>query len=165
MNRSRTSFPQVSAWDRPGFLLWHAVLRWQRAAAAALAPTGLTHTQFRLLTSIVWLHEHEGYDPSQRDVAEHMGVDAMVTSQVVRTLARGGLVERVGDERDARVRRLQVTDAGRKLALEAIDIIEALDDEFFGTGELRETSIVTLRELAGRNEHGEVVDPRWPRGG
>ena len=26
------------AWDSPGFLLWHATLRWQRAMAEALAP-------------------------------------------------------------------------------------------------------------------------------
>ncbi|MCU1503991.1 MAG: hypothetical protein JWM12_3345 [Ilumatobacteraceae bacterium] len=161
--RKRTTFPKVSAWNRPGFLLWHAVLRWQRAAAAALAPTGLTHTQFRMLTSVVWLQEHDRADPSQREVADHTGADVMVTSQVLRTLERAGYVERVGDEHDARVRRLRATAAGRRMALRAIALIEGVDDEFFGTDELRGTSITVLRDLAGRNAEGEIVDGRWPR--
>ena len=46
------------AWDSPGFLLWHATLRWQRAMVEALSPLGLTHTQFVLLASTWWLAEN-----------------------------------------------------------------------------------------------------------
>jgi hypothetical protein len=35
--------------ESPGFLLWHARLRWQRDIAQALAPLDLTHVQFVLL--------------------------------------------------------------------------------------------------------------------
>ena len=37
--------------DSPGFLLWHATLRWQRGVAQALAPLDLTHVQFVLLAA------------------------------------------------------------------------------------------------------------------
>lgn len=37
--------------DSPGYLVWHATLRRQRAVAAALTPFGLTHVQFVLLAS------------------------------------------------------------------------------------------------------------------
>lgn len=161
--KRQTTFPKDSAWNRPGFLLWHAVLRWQRAAAAALAPTGLTHTQFRMLTSVMWLQEHHDVDPSQREVADHTGADVMVTSQVVRTLERSGYLERVGDASDARVRRLRTTPAGRAMALRTIELIEAVDDEFFGTAKPREVAVEVLRELAGRDADGNVTDARWPR--
>lgn len=139
------------------------MMRWQRAATAAPTPLGLTHTQFRMLTSIVGLHEHDRVDPSQREVAAHVGADAMVTSQVVRTLERAGYVVRVDDAHDARVRRLQVTEAGRELAFEAITLIEQLDREFFGIGHDGGTAIATLRRLAGRDADGRLTDPRWPR--
>ncbi len=76
-----------SAWDSPGFLLWHATLRWQRAVAAALRPLGLTHVQFVLLAGGWWLSQGDRW-PSQRELADHAGTDRMMTSQVVRTLER-----------------------------------------------------------------------------
>ena len=42
----------------PGFWLWHATLRWQREIAAVLAPLGLTHVQFVLLSCAWWLNDH-----------------------------------------------------------------------------------------------------------
>jgi hypothetical protein len=48
--------------ESPGFLLWHATLRWQRGIAQALAPLDLTHVQFVLLACTWWLNE-EGQHP------------------------------------------------------------------------------------------------------
>ena len=50
--------------DSPGFLLWHATLRWQRGVAAVLAPLDLTHVQFVLLACTWWLNTH-GEHPNQ----------------------------------------------------------------------------------------------------
>jgi DNA-binding MarR family transcriptional regulator len=119
-----------SAWESPGFLLWHATMRWQRAMRAALAPHGLTHVQFVLLASAWWLGE-QGEHPSQRRLAEHAGTDAMMTSQVVRALERAGLVERVRDPADSRSLRVTVTDAGGKRLRGALADVEAADGAFF----------------------------------
>lgn len=114
----------------PGFLLWHATLRWQRMLAAALSPLGLTHVQFVLLASAWWLAEgHE--QPSQRRLAEHAGTDEMMTSQVLRTLEERGLLRRERDPHDARVRVISPTARGKRLARRAIDVVEAADAEFF----------------------------------
>lgn len=156
-------FPYSSAWDRPGFLLWHATMRWQRAAAAALAPLGLTHAQCRLLCGVLWLREHQRQWPSQRDLAEHTGVDAMMTSQVVRALEKSGLIERIADVRDARVRRLRCTRSGRSLAMRAIRLIEQIDDGFFGISGERGAQLEALRAMSGRDADGNIVDPRWNR--
>jgi DNA-binding MarR family transcriptional regulator len=158
-----SEFPRTSAWDRPGFLLWHATLRFQRASAAALAPLGITQTQFRLLASVVWLEENSDGPPSQRNLADHTGADAMMTSQVVRTLEKGGLIEREQDPSDSRVKRLRSTPSGRKVAVKAVRAIEKIDSEFFGAGAEWDDAVDVMRRLAGRDEHGELVDDRWQR--
>lgn len=138
----------ASAWDSPGFLLWHATMRWQRAMRAALAPHDLTHVQFVLLASAWWLGE-QGEQPSQRRLAEHAGTDAMMTSQVVRALERAGLVERLRDPADARSVRVTVTPAGTTRLQGALADVEAADVAFFAT--VRDAALVPrLRTLAGR---------------
>ena len=42
----------------PGFLLWQVTNVWQRRMKKALRETGLTHVQFVLLVSTVWLNNH-----------------------------------------------------------------------------------------------------------
>ena len=116
--------------ESPGFLLWHATLRWQRGVAAALRPLDLTHVQFVLLACTWWLNE-QGERPTQVRLAEQAGTDIKMTSQVIRTLEQKGLVEREVDQVDTRARRLRVTRRGKQLAPRAIDVVEAVDAEFF----------------------------------
>jgi len=114
--------PQESA----GFLLWHLTLRWQREIVAALKPFGLTHVQFVLLASTWWLNTH-GQQPTQAALAAHAGTDVKMTSQVIRTLEKRGLVTRDVDTTDTRARRLVVTAAGATLAPRAIEVVETVD--------------------------------------
>jgi DNA-binding MarR family transcriptional regulator len=143
----RPAFPAGSAWDRPGFVLWHATLRWQREVATVLRPLGLTHAQFVMLAGTLWLETNEGSPPSQRELADHAGTDAMMTSQVVRTLEKQGLLVRHADEGDARVRRLATTPKGRKLALRAVNAVEQLDERIFG-GADADRLVALLRRIA-----------------
>ncbi len=137
----------ASAWDSPGFLLWHATLRWQRAIRDALEPHGLTHVQFVLLVSTWWLGEG-GEKPSQRRLAEHAGTDVMMTSQVVRALEAKGLVERLRDPADSRAMRIAVTEDGRRRVRSALVDVEAADAAFFAP--LGDTPIAShLRALIG----------------
>ena len=129
--------------DSPGFLLWHATLRWQRGIAQALAPLDLTHVLFVLLACAWWLNE-QGERPSQIALAAQAGTDIKMTSQVLRSLERKGLVEREVDTADTRARRLRVTRRGARLAPRAIAVVEQVDADFFaGTDALQ-----LLRRLA-----------------
>jgi len=148
------AFPHSNAWDRPGFLLWHTTLAWQRAVAEALKPLGLTHVQFVLLAGTRWLDAQGGGRPSQRELADHAGTDVMMTSQVVRTLEQRGLLDRLPDPNDARVRRLRCTPAGSRLAKRAVAVVEKVDLEFFGDGRERSAAVKVLERLAPRAEHG-----------
>ena len=155
--RPESAHPDRSAWEKPGFLLWHATLRWQRMVTAALKPLGLTHVQFVLLASVWFLEDRVG-PPSQRQLAEHAGTDAMMTSQVLRSLAGHGLVERHPDPTDGRVKRLTVTDAGRSVAASALDAVDGLDRRFFGPTGDRTQLVELLLTLAGRDPDGTSLD-------
>jgi DNA-binding MarR family transcriptional regulator len=128
----------------PGFLMWHATLRWQRAIAAVLAPLDLTHVQFVLLASTWWLNRH-GQDPTQIALAEYAGTDVKMTSQVVRGLEAKGLLERRIDEADSRARRLRVTRRGARLAPRAIAVVERVDAEFFAAAPLEDARTLLAR--------------------
>ena len=115
----------------PGLLLWRATLSWQRGITSALKPLGLTHVQFVLLISAWWLTQVAGERPSQRRIAEHANTDAMMTSQVIRTLADKGLLRRSTNPDDARARVIDVTSEGVELALRAVRVVEEADRLFF----------------------------------
>jgi DNA-binding MarR family transcriptional regulator len=131
--------------DSPGFLLWHATLRWQRGIAKALAPLDLTHVQFVLLACAWWLNE-QGERPTQIALAAQAGTDIKMTSQVVRSLERKGLLVREVDAADTRARRLHVTERGAQVAVRAIAIVEQVDAEFFADIPERQT-LSFLRRL------------------
>jgi DNA-binding MarR family transcriptional regulator len=149
------SRPDIS----PGFLLWRTTLRWQRAVGAALKPLGLTHVQFVLLASVWWLTEqarNQAELPIQAQVAAHAEADVMMTSSVLRTLESRGLVTRTTDPADARVKRLAVTEEGRRRAVEAVAVVEAVDAGFFSRARDRNQVLDVLRQLAD-------VPPEEPR--
>jgi DNA-binding MarR family transcriptional regulator len=116
---------------------------------AALRPLGLTHVQFVLLASAWWLTEVAGEKPTQRRLAEHAATDPMMTSQVVRVLEGRGFISRAADPHDSRALRLAVTKSGARLALDAVRVVEAADDEFFTAAGAREPVLRVLRRLAG----------------
>ncbi|TQS24113.1 MarR family winged helix-turn-helix transcriptional regulator [Microbispora sp. KK1-11] len=138
--------PPLDPEESPGFLLWHATLRWQRDIAAALAPLDLTHVQFVLLASTWWLNSH-GEDPNQLTLARQAGTDVKMTSQVIRKLEAKGLVLREVDPADTRARRLRVTERGAALAQEAITVVEGVDRAFFRPVSDRTTLLTMLRAL------------------
>jgi DNA-binding MarR family transcriptional regulator len=152
--------------DSPGFLLWHATLRWQRGIAQALAPLDLTHVQFVLLACTWWLNEH-GERPTQVALAAQAGTDIKMTSQVLRSLERKGLIERKVDSADTRARRLRITNRGARLAPRAIALVEEVDARFFADVPPKE-ALRFLRRLVqmpnlraeGHVQSGATASPR-----
>lgn len=116
--------------DSAGFLMWRVSLRWQRAISQALTPLGLTHPQFVLLASVSWM-DSNGVTPTQRELADHTGMDPMTTSQVIRALESKDLIKRSADPQDSRVWRVAPTRAGKKLGFAAIEVVEGIDDKYF----------------------------------
>ena len=133
--------------ESPGLLLWQVTNRWQAAQRATLKPFGLTHVQFVLLASLAWL-DVEG-PVTQKSLAEHAATDPMMTSQVLRTLERRGLVERAPHPSDGRARALAVTAEGRALANRAVVAVEGCDNAFFAALGDRGAFVQALVALRG----------------
>jgi len=146
-----TGYPDAS--DSPGLLLWRVSTRWAAAQRDALAPYDLTHTQFVLLASLLWLRRGRDEPVTQRELADFAGTDVMMTSQVLRTLEAKGYVERRPHPDDGRARELVVTAAGAEQANRAVQVVERVDEKFFGAaGATRPGLLAGLQALGARPE-------------
>ncbi len=116
--------------ESPGFLLWQGTNLWQRKQQAALKEFNLTHVQFVLLAGLAWL-SGEDENITQIALSRFTGTDRMMTSQVVRTLIKKGLLTRSRHPTDTRAYILKVTDAGLELVNRAIISVESTDKNFF----------------------------------
>ncbi|MFJ7248875.1 MarR family winged helix-turn-helix transcriptional regulator [Kitasatospora sp. NPDC098652] len=108
-----------------GFLVWRLSMKWRAAIDRALAPLGLTHAQYALLGSLYGL-ARTGQRPSQRQLADHTGLEALYVSKLARALEAAALVERTRDPKDPRAMRLSLTDQGREVTGCAITVVQGL---------------------------------------
>jgi DNA-binding MarR family transcriptional regulator len=111
----------------PGSLVWQLSMKWRVAVDRALAPLGLTHAQYVLLASLFGM-QLAGLRPSQRELADQTGLEALYVSKLARTLEADGLVERTRDPKDTRTVRLALTGRGREAIRPAIATVQVLLD-------------------------------------
>ncbi|WP_441247138.1 MarR family winged helix-turn-helix transcriptional regulator [Kitasatospora sp. McL0602] len=119
---------EASPGPTPGFQVWRLSMKWRVAVDRALAPHGLTHAQYSLLSSLLAV-QRSGALPSQRQLADHTGLEPLYVSKLARALEAAGLVERTPDPVDTRAVRLALTEAGRSTAERAIEVVHALLDQ------------------------------------
>jgi DNA-binding MarR family transcriptional regulator len=112
----------------PGFLVWRLAMRWRTAVDRAVAPLGLTHAQYSLLASLAGM-VRGGRHPSQRELADHTGMEPIYVSKLVRALEGSGLVTRGVHPDDPRAVQLDLTDDGRAVVAKAIAIVHDLLEE------------------------------------
>jgi MarR family transcriptional regulator, organic hydroperoxide resistance regulator len=111
----------------PGFLVWRLSMKWRVAVDRILAPLGLTHAQYSLLGSLFGM-QRSGLRPSQRQLADHTGLEPLYVSKLARTLEAAGLVERAGNPTDTRAVELSLTTQGREVTTRAIAVVQELVD-------------------------------------
>ena len=125
----------IFAYEQPeestGYLLWQVTMGWHLRMNQHLRPLGLTLTQFSLLAGLYWL-SRQGEAVTQQRLADYAHTDKMMTSKVLQTLERKGLVERHRHGHDGRAKQLQLTDAGESLLRQAHAVMEPADARFFG---------------------------------
>jgi len=125
-------FGVETAEESPGFLLWQVTTLWQRGIKKALEAVDITHPQFVLLASLMWLSQQQE-TVTQVALSQHSKIDPMTTSTVLRTLQTKGLVGRSEHHTDTRAKAVVLTAAGIKTTKQAVKIIEHFDTEFFST--------------------------------
>ncbi len=103
-------------------------MKWRVAVDRALAPIGLTHAQYVMLASLYGM-ERAGRVPSQRELADHTGLEALYVSKLARSLDADGLIQRTRDAADTRTMRLELTDKGREIIQPAIAEVASLLDK------------------------------------
>ncbi|MGW7361170.1 MarR family winged helix-turn-helix transcriptional regulator [Streptomyces sp. NPDC054802] len=111
----------------PGYLVWRLSTKWRVAVDRALAPLGLTHAQYAVIAS---LHDigRSGQRPSQRQLADHTGLEPLYVSKLARALESSGLVRRAPDPADTRAVQLSLTPAGEEKARRAVTEVHTLLD-------------------------------------
>lgn len=109
----------------PGHLVWRLSMKWRVAVDRTLAPRGLTHAQYVVLASLYGMDQV----PSQRELADHTGLEPLYVSKLARTLDADGLIQRTRDAVDTRTMRLELTDQGRETIQPAIAEVAALLDK------------------------------------
>jgi len=145
-----------------GYLVWRLSMRWRAAVDRAVKPLGLTHATFSLLGVLTGL-SRGGKRPSQRELADHTGLDAIYVSKLARTLEKAGLLDRPADPDDPRAVRLGLTDRGHEVITAAFDVMRELNEELTsaigGTKGTRNRRLrTTLLALLGEeNAGGETM--------
>src|SRR6266540_5218276 len=133
---------------RPGQLVWRWSMNWRVAVDRALAPLGLTHAQYVMLASLYGM-ERSGQSPSQRELADHTGLEALYVSKLARSLDADGLIQRARDAVDTRTVRLELTDHGREVVQPAIEAVAGLLDRLLAPlgGRRGERTAAFVRDL------------------
>ncbi|MCC0038900.1 MAG: MarR family transcriptional regulator [Brucellaceae bacterium] len=118
---------QELPWDNPRFRNWIAIVRAEkavvRALSKALQPLGIKLAQLDVLMN---LYRHPGM--SQHDLARRLLVGRSNITMLLPQLEQQGLLVREGDPRDKRVMRLNLTEDGIALLMDALKIYSAVID-------------------------------------
>ncbi|SHN01038.1 MarR family winged helix-turn-helix transcriptional regulator [Mucilaginibacter sp. OK098] len=130
MKQADEAFNVKKAEESPGFLLWQVTTLWHRAIKKALDEIDLTHPQFVLLASLLWLSKTKE-SITQIDLSHHSKIDPMTTSTIIKTLLRKGLVERREHHTDTRAKSVTLTESGVAISRQAVEIINKVDEDFF----------------------------------
>jgi MarR family transcriptional regulator, organic hydroperoxide resistance regulator len=114
---SSTSAP----WDLPRFRNWIAVAKVsqlvEKAMTAGLAEIGLKLPHYDILANV---YRFPGL--SQQELAHRLLVGRSNLSMLLPELEKRGLIKRILDSEDMRIRRLQMTEAGRALTRQGLAI-------------------------------------------
>lgn len=123
--------------DSLGYLLWQTAHGWMRRLNSALLEADMTHLQYIVLGSTLWL-TRTGKPPSQARLAQFCAMDPMLISKVVRALERKQAIRRAPDPRDTRSKLLTLTDEGVAIILRCIPLVERAYEGYFAPIEARE---------------------------
>ena len=130
MKKLDKDFIVDDAEESSGFLLWQVTTLWQRGIKKALERIDITHPQFVLLASLLWLTKQKDY-VTQIDLSQHSKIDPMTTSTVIRTLERKELIKREAHLTDTRAKSILLTEKGIAITRRAVKVIEKFDSAFF----------------------------------
>ena len=117
--------------ESTGLLFARVYNAWHGRVKKALQKVGLTDPQFIILTSLGYLELQQDL-VTQVNLAAFSDMDVMTVSQVLKLLLKKGLVERREHPQDSRAKVVFLTDIGRERMNQALPLVEAIDQTYFG---------------------------------
>ena len=117
--------------ESTGLLFARVYNAWHGRVKKALQKVGLTHPQFIILTSLGYLELQQDL-VTQVNLAAFSDMDVMTVSQILKLLLKKGLVERREHPQDSRAKVVFLTDIGRERMNQALPLVEAIDQTYFG---------------------------------
>ena len=117
--------------ESTGLLFARVYNAWHGRVKKALQKVGLTHPQFIILTSLGYLELQQDL-VTQVNLAAFSDMDVMTVSQVLKLLLKKGLVERREHPQDSRAKVVFLTYIGRERMNQALPLVEAIDQTYFG---------------------------------
>jgi MarR family transcriptional regulator, organic hydroperoxide resistance regulator len=125
----------------------------------ASAPAWLSaYDQAEEIATLSWL-SRSGAQPSQRQVADHSGLEPMYASKLARALEHAGLLTRTENPADPRAVQLAFTGRGTEVIVAAIAIVRELQEQILaplgGAGSERSAA---LRDALQTLLHGAAPE-------
>ena len=133
--------------------LFLRVSRIHRAAVERrVANLGVHHSQHRML---IYLSRHDAA-PSQRQLADAMGISPAAVTSTLKCLERDGYIQRSMTEEDNRRNRVCITDKGQVKVDESRSIFDSVDRAAFSG--FTEEELTLFRDLLVRMSHNLAMD-------
>jgi DNA-binding MarR family transcriptional regulator len=116
--------------DASGYKLWQISNLWQRMINDTMAQHNITHVQYLLLATIVWMNNNK-MTVNQKSLASQSQSHKMMTSKVLRSLEKNGLVTRSTNTLDTRYKDIHITEKGFDKYVEVQKEFKKVDSRFF----------------------------------
>jgi DNA-binding MarR family transcriptional regulator len=126
---SQARHPFSDPENNGGFVIWQVSMLWQRKLKSALDTLDITHAQFLLLAALDFLSSQKNI-VSQQDLARHCRIDKMMTSKILRTMQKKGLLTRKKNKMDTRSKTLVLSDEGNDTLSKALKMVDKVDTDF-----------------------------------
>lgn len=118
---------QERNWFRLGYLIHDVSRMRQTAFDQAMKPAGLTRSQWWVLANLV--RQDAGPDINSSDLAKMLDIGKVTLGGIIDRLEATGLVERLPDAHDRRVKNIVITQKGRETVTKMRGIAEELNQK------------------------------------
>jgi DNA-binding MarR family transcriptional regulator len=115
--------------NNAGFIMWQVSMLWQRKLKGKLDTLGITHAQFLLLAALDYLSTQKNI-VSQQDLARHCSIDKMMTSKILRTMQKKGLLSRKKNKTDTRSKNMAISETGQDILQKAFKLVDNVEGDF-----------------------------------
>ncbi len=105
---------------------------------------GIHHSQHRMLMHLARREQ----SPSQKELAEHMGISPAAVANTLKKLEKEGYITRAATDEDNRRNAIRITDQGLAKVAESREIFDAVDRAMFEG--MNEEELLTLSALVHR---------------